>query len=82
MLKIQLVAGKVAPRYGREVLELAFHTAVITENGMGSGLPVVDLQLADKDGNAYFAAISGRQILALAEAIQGVNYRNHGSTNP
>jgi hypothetical protein len=81
-LNIELVKGNTAPRYTTDWKQLNLDKALITEEGMESKLPLVDLQLTDSDGNTHFTMVSGRIILALAEAIQGVNLRNHGSTNP
>ena len=55
---------------------------IITEKGMESGLPLVDLQLIDKDGKKHFVAVSGRILLTIAAAIRGSNLRNHGTEEP
>ena len=81
-LKLELNPGTLAPRYGTEVKELKCECAVITENGMESGLPLVDFQLSDVDGNKYFFAISGRIVNSVSAAIKGVNLRNHGVEEP
>jgi hypothetical protein len=83
-LSIELLQGNFAPRYSKEVSErkLDCKKVVITENGMVSGLPLVDFQLVDKDGNEYFFAITGRLVNMISAAIRGVNMRNHGCEEP
>jgi len=62
--------------------ELLVKRAVITEQGMGSGLPLVDIVMEDSDGKEYFFMISGRLINTLSAAVKGVNQRIHGSEEP
>ena len=81
-LNIQLVEGDFAPRYKEGDIEVTIDKAVITEKGMQSELPLVDLQMTDKDGNVYFTALSGRLFNMLSSAIKGVNLRNHGTEEP
>lgn len=82
-LKIKLNPGKVAPRYEPDkIKQLEVHTAVITEQGMVSGLPMVDIQMTDTEGNEYFFMITGRLINGLSAAIHGANVRNHGEAEP
>ena len=82
-LDIKLNPGNVAPRYNlEETKELYPMKAIITENGMESGLPLIDIQMQDKEGNQYFFAISGRLINGLSSAIKRVNVRNHGIEEP
>lgn len=82
-LTIKIIEGHVAPRYDTKVTkEIEIINAVVTEKGTNKHLPVVDFQMKDKMGNEYFAAITARHILCLAEVIQGINHKNHGSTNP
>jgi hypothetical protein len=79
-LDIKIKPGNVAPRYTTEK-QLTLDGAVITEQGMDSGLPLVDLTFTDADGNKYFTMTSGRILNALAIAIRGVNMRVHGKEN-
>ena len=81
-LAIKILPGDTAPRYPVGTVELTINAAVITEQGMTSKLPIVDLQLTDAKGRVYFAATSGRIILGLAAALKGVNMRNHGVEEP
>ena len=81
-LNIKLVEGNVAPRYAEGTIELNIETAVITEKGMASDLPLIDFQITDDKGRVYFAALTGRVVLVLAAAIKGVNLRNHGVEEP
>jgi hypothetical protein len=81
-LKTRLVEGKTAPRYTKEVKKLEIKEAVITEQGMESNLPIVDLVMYDEQGNKYFAMTSGRIINAISAAIKGVNMRIHGVQEP
>lgn len=76
-LKIKLIQGNVAPRYTEEK-QLEIKQAVITENGMESGFPLIDFQLTDNEGKEYFCMASGQVINTLSAAIKGVNMRNHG----
>jgi hypothetical protein len=81
---VEFIQASLAPRYPATTKELDCHTAVITENGMTpsggreKGLPLVDFQMKDKEGNAFFFAVSARLVLTIAGAIRGVNERNHG----
>lgn len=82
-LPIELVRGAVAPRYSPQVWkEVIVTKAIITEQGTEKQLPLVDFQMEDVEGNKYFFMITGRLINALAAAIQGVNQRNHGTSEP
>lgn len=82
-LKIKINPGDVAPRYERDIRELKIDSVVITEQGMESGLPLIDFQLTDAEtGKPYFVMVSGRLITSLSAAIQGVNLRNHGKIDP
>lgn len=80
--KLELIKGDVAPRYDDDWKQLELKDVKITEKGMASRLPLVDLQFIDKDGNKYFAMTSGRIINAVSAAIKGVNVRNHGTEEP
>lgn len=77
-LRISVIKGKDAPRYSMSVLELTLNRAVITENGMESNRPLVDLQLTDKDGNNYFAMVSGGLIAMLGDKVKEINHANGG----
>lgn len=77
-LSIRLVKGSDAPRYNNGETELFVSEAVITENGMKSGLPVVDIVMQDESGKVFYFMLSGRLVQNLAAAIDGVNSRNHG----
>lgn len=80
---IQLVPGNVAPRYNPcEVNQLLLDQVVITEQGTGSNLPLVDLVFKDENGKRHFTMLSGRILQTIAKAIDGVNIRNHGNPNP
>jgi len=83
MLTIELLPGKIAPRYNpKEVKELAIKKVIVTEKGTEGDLPIVDFQLEDADGNRYFTMITGRLMNQLAAAMRGVNMRNHGVEEP
>ena len=81
-LAVELLPGNIAPRYTIDDCELSINKAVITEKGMQSGLPLVDLQMKDADGNINYTALSGRIVNAISAAIKGVNLRNHGTEEP
>lgn len=83
ILEVEIVGGNIAPRYEPGVVtELSADKAVITEKGMESGLPLIDIQLTGPDGKKYFAVLTGRVVLTLCGAIRGVNLRNHGNEEP
>lgn len=79
---MDLVKGKIAPRYPMETPELSIDRVVITEQGTEGNLPIVDFQMSDRKGNKYFAAITGRIVLTVASALRGVNMRIHGTEEP
>jgi hypothetical protein len=81
-VKIEIVEGKIAPRYPETSKMLQLEKSVITENGMESNLPLVDIVLKDQEGNEFFFMVSGRIINALSAAIKGINLRNHGCEEP
>ncbi len=80
-LDIQIISGNTAPRYDQGQ-ELICEGVVITEQGMQSGLPLVDFKLRDKDGNFYLMVMPGRLVNALSAAIKGINKRIHGIEEP
>ena len=82
ILNIELLPGNTAPRYTENDVELTVDKAVITEQGMQSGLPLIDIVLTDANGKKYYTALSGRIVQTLGKAIDGVNVRNHGTPNP
>ena len=81
-LEIQILEGNVAPRYVNGDTEITINKAVITEKGMESELPLIDFQMTDKDGNIFFAALSGRLVNMLSAAVKGVNLKDHGIEEP
>jgi len=81
-LVIEIKEGDTAPRYKEGDVEVTIDKVVITEAGMGSGLPLIDFQMTDADGKIHFAALSGRVVNMISSAIKGVNMRNHGTEEP
>lgn len=82
-IAIKIVEGGVAPRYNPEqTKQLEARVAVITENGMQSGLPVVDIQMVDAEGNEYFFMVTGRIFNSVTDIIKAVNMKNHGAEEP
>lgn len=75
-LAIEILAGNVAPRYDTDITQLTAQKAVITQHGMESGMPILDLQFTDADGNQYFTMISGNIVTMLCGAMAGVIQRN------
>jgi len=71
-IHIQIAEGNEAPRYQPTTKELVINTAVITKEGMESGMPLVDFQMTDAEGKEYFTALSARVLCALAEVVKGV----------
>lgn len=83
ILNIELLPGDMAPRYnGDRYKKVGIEKVVITEQGTEAGLPIVDIQMIDENGDRYYACVTGRLVNALAAAIQGVNLRNHGKEEP
>lgn len=80
-ISVEIKQGSTAPRYTTET-ELSADKAIITEQAMRSGLPLVDIQMTDKDGNKYWVPLSGRIINMISSAVKGVNMRNHGIEEP
>lgn len=80
-LDIQILEGSLAPRYPVSVKELYCKKSVITEHGMKSGLPLVDFQLVDAQGNSYFFVLTGRLVIALGQAVTGVIAKNEGGAS-
>jgi hypothetical protein len=84
-VKITLVPGNVAPKYLDEEprrQELFIDEVIITEQGMQSGLPMVDFKLKGADGKTYLFVLSGRMVNAISATVRGVNFRNHGVDEP
>ena len=81
VLNINLVKGKDGPKYDNTI-ELNCIEAVITEQGMESGLPFVDFVMEDRDGKKYLLVLTGRIVNMVSAAIRGVNLRNHGIEEP
>lgn len=81
-MTVRLVEGGTAPRYDYATIALDPIEAVITEKGMASDLPLVDLHFEDDNGTRYVATTSGRIVLMIASAIRGANLRNHGRSEP
>lgn len=77
-LRISLVKGDEAPRYSNDVTTLELERAVITEKGMASGRPLVDLQFSDDKGNLYFVMVSGGLIAMLGDKVKEINKVNNG----
>lgn len=81
-LNIHLQPGSTAPRWDAHTTELTPLAVTITEQGMKSGLPMVDFVFVDPTGRRFAYTTSGRMMLTLAAAIRGVNLRNHGKEEP
>lgn len=80
-LAVKLVEGDVAPKY-EETTPLTIEEVVVTEKGMASGLPLVDLVCRDSNGRRFLIVTTGKVICTLAGVIRGVNFRNHGKAEP
>lgn len=80
-LKITLVQGDVAPRYGTG-MEVKCEEIVITEQGTQANLPMVDFKLRGPGGHFFLLVLTGRQVNALAAIIKGINTRIHGDPEP
>lgn len=80
-LHIRIVPGVLAPRY-EDGTAADLEQATITEQGMASGLPLVDLHCRDGNGHEIIVVTTGKLLLSLAAAIRGVNLRNHGVEEP
>lgn len=80
-LAIRFISGHLAPKYDDGV-GLECQEVVITEQGMTSGLPLVDFKMRDANGKLFVLTLTGRHVNALSAAIQGVNLRIHGKAEP
>jgi hypothetical protein len=79
--QITLVPGSVAPRYP-DGEAIGVVEVVITEQGMQSGLPLVDFVCRDRHGHQFVLTLTGRIVLGIGGALRGVNLRNHGKAEP
>lgn len=75
-LVINTIPGNKAPRWDAETCELTPLGAHITERGMRTGWPMVDLVFQDPEGKRAAYTTSGRMMLLLAGAIQAAVIRN------
>ncbi len=75
-LEIEIINGKIAPRYSISTVQLHAEKAIITEKGMVSNDPLVDITLKDDQGNKYFFMMSGNLLIMLASVIRGVMERD------
>lgn len=83
MVSIELGKDKtVAPRYEEDDDHLLLSNVVITEQGTVEKLPIVDFVLVDAEGKKHYFFCTGRILQSIASMVQGVNYKNHGNTNP
>jgi hypothetical protein len=80
-VKIEMVAGNVAPRY-TEGAEVGLDKVVITEQGTEARLPIVDFVMCGPDGKMYLLVLTGRIVNAISAAVKGANTRNHGIAEP
>lgn len=76
-IRIQILPGNLPPKYP-ETIEIYAVEANITEKGMTSGAPLLDLVFKDEHGQRYFYMTSAAIIEAIAAAIQGVKEKNAG----
>lgn len=60
-----------APKYGEDTKLLRATEAVVVGKGTVAGLPTMDLQLVDADGNKYLVMATGAIIEALARVCAG-----------
>jgi hypothetical protein len=75
-LSINMIEGKIAPRFDAGVNELTPLYATVTAQGMKSGRPLVDVHFEAADGKHFAYTTSGRMMLMLAGAIQAAVVRN------
>lgn len=75
-LTINTIPGSMAPRFEATTHPLTPISATITEQGMKSGWPMVDLTFEDSSGKRFAYTTSGRMMLLLAGAIQAAVVRN------
>lgn len=73
---IHMNPGSVVPRWDAATHELTPLSATITERGMQSGLPMVDMVFEGADGKRHAFTTSGRMMLMLAGAVQAAVVRN------
>lgn len=80
-LTVEIIDGKLAPRYPITTKELEVTKAVITTQGTISNAPIVDLQLRDKEGNEFFIAMTGGIFMNLGAAIAGAGAREYETSD-
>ena len=80
-LTIEIIDGKIAPRYHTNVRELMANKAVITSQGTVNDNPIVDIQMSDANGNEYFFSLTGAIFQNLAAAIEGAKARKHETSD-
>ena len=73
---INMNPGDVAPRWDEATHELTPLYVTITERGMQSGLPMVDMVFEGHDGKRHAFTTSGRMMLMVAGAVQSAVVRN------
>jgi hypothetical protein len=74
---INTIPGNTMPRFDAATTELRPLHATITERGMASGWPSVDVVFEPAQGEGrYVFTTSGRMLLMLAGAIQAAVIRN------
>lgn len=54
-----------SPKYDDTTKMIRIEKAIIVKNGMENGLPSVDLQCVDADGNRYLVFTTGKIINAI-----------------
>lgn len=82
-LEVKIVQGDIGPKYLEpNSEEITIEGVTIVERGTQSNLPFVDFRMRDTNGEFRLLVLTGREVQALASAIAGINYRNHGNTNP
>ena len=73
---INTIPGNTMPRFDAHTTELTPLHATITERGMSSGWPSVDVVFEGADSKRYAFTTSGRMLLMLGGAIQAAVIRN------
>lgn len=74
-VSINIIPGKTAPRFDAHTTELTPQHVTITERGMSSGLPMVDMIFGDPNDKRFGFTTSGRMLLLIAASVQAAIIR-------
>lgn len=62
---------KDAPNYGADTCAVKIDKCIVVKKGMTSGMPSIDLQMTDENGNKYVALMTGNILESMAQVARG-----------